>query len=54
MTAEAPNLPAGQGRGPFATILAPKVEKPATRQPRKAWGGKYDALTPPKPKEGKL
>jgi hypothetical protein len=36
---------AGQGAG--------KVEKPATRQPRKAWGGKYDPLTPPQPKEGK-
>jgi hypothetical protein len=53
MTAKAPNLPAGQGRGPFAPHPAGKVEKPATRQPRKAWGGKYDPLTPPKPKEGK-
>jgi hypothetical protein len=54
MTAKAPNLPAGQGRGDSVTTLAPQVEKPATGQPRKAWGGKYDALTPPKPEEGKL
>ena len=53
MTAKALNLPAEQGRGPFAPILAGKVEKPAMRQPRKAWGGKYDPLTPPQPKEGK-
>jgi hypothetical protein len=53
MTAKAPDLPAGQGRAVSATILAPKVEKPATRQPRQTWGGKYDALTPPNPKERK-
>jgi hypothetical protein len=53
MTDEAPKLTAEQGRADSVTTLAPKVEKPATRQPRKAWGGKYDALTPPEPKKGK-
>jgi hypothetical protein len=51
MTAKPPNLPAEQGRAVPATILAPKSGQPATRQPRKAWGGKYNAPAPPEPKE---
>jgi hypothetical protein len=52
MTAAAPNLAAEQGRADSATTLAPKVEKPAPRKPRLAWGRKYADLTPPQPKEG--
>jgi hypothetical protein len=49
MTTKAPNLAAEQGRAESATIpLAPKVEKPAPRKPRQAWGGKYADLAPPK------
>src|SRR5271166_301085 len=31
-----------QGRADSAPTLAPKLENLATRQPRRAWGGKYD------------
>jgi hypothetical protein len=46
---KAPEMAAGQGRADSAPILAPKAEKPATRAPRRTWGGKYDALAPPEP-----
>jgi hypothetical protein len=49
-TMEAPNLAAEQGRADSAPTLAPKVEKPAPRKPRLAWGRKYADLSPP-PKE---
>jgi hypothetical protein len=48
-TAAAPNLTAEQGRADSATTLAPKVEQPTSRKPRKAWGGKCADLAPPEP-----
>jgi hypothetical protein len=40
-TAEARKIAAEQGRADSATTLAPKVDRPAPRQPRQAWGRKY-------------
>jgi len=50
---EAPNSPAEQREADSAPILAPKVEKPAPRKPRQAWGGKYADLSKPDSKEGR-
>ncbi len=45
--AEARKLAVGQGRADSAPIPAPEAEKPATRQTRRAWSGKYADLTKP-------
>jgi hypothetical protein len=37
----------GTNCGGFRTYPAPEAEKPATRQTRRAWSGKYDDLTKP-------
>ena len=43
--AEARKLAVGQGRADSAPTPAPEAEKPATRQTRRAWSGKYEDLT---------
>lgn len=52
VAAAALNLPAEQGRADSAPTPAPKIEKPAPRKPRQAWGGKYADLSEPEPKKG--
>jgi len=47
---KAPNLAIEQGMAVSAPIQAPKAGQPAVRQPRRAWGGKYDDLAPPEQK----
>ena len=46
--AAARKLAAEKGRADSAPTLAPEAAKPAPRQMRKTWGGKYDDLTPPR------
>ena len=48
--AEARKLAVEQGRADSAPTPAPEAAKPAARQMRQAWHGKYDDLTKP---EGK-
>ncbi len=43
--AEARKLAAEQGMAESAPTPAPEAATRATRPPRRAWGGKYDALT---------
>jgi hypothetical protein len=43
---EAEKMAAGASEAVSAPTLAPKLEKPIPRQPRRAWSGKYAALTP--------
>ena len=50
--AETRKLAAEQAMAVSATTLAPEATNPATRQPRKAWSGKYADLT--KPPQGEL
>ena len=45
--AEARKLAVGQGRADSAPTPTPEAEKPATRQTRQAWSGKYDDLARP-------